>query len=347
MKKLLLLSTIIFLFSACQRTNIQEVKLLPIDASKTLTTIAFGSCNKEYEPQPLWSQIIKHQPNLWIWTGDNIYGDTEDMNEMKQKYELQNANKEYQSLLEIAPIIGIWDDHDYGANDGDKDYSKKKESRDLMFDFLGVSTDNVARNREGAYQSYSFGENGQQVKIILLDARYFRDELAKDTVSEQRYIPNATGDVLGETQWNWLNTELGDTSTDLFIIACGIQFIAKDHYFEKWANFPMARNRLFKLLEDQQPKAALLLSGDRHIAEISKIKLDGLPYDLFDITSSGLTHSYEKVNNEINEYRVDDKLSGQKNFGILRIDWSKQPLKVKAEVRGENNNIIFDQEIVF
>jgi alkaline phosphatase D len=342
MKNLLLILSIL-LFSTCQFQRTIEPT---ISNDTLLETIAFGSCNKENSPQPLWQYIIENEPDLWVWTGDNVYGDTEDMQVLKQKYDLQKNNPEYQKLLNTCPVVGIWDDHDYGVNDGDKHYPKKDESKNLMFDFLEVATDNEARTRSGTYQAYSFGETNKMVKVILLDARYFRDELRKEG-TPYHYVPNDTGDVLGEAQWTWLENELSDKSINLTVIACGIQFLAKDHRFEKWANFPNARQRLFDLLEEKQPNATILLSGDRHIAEISKIKLDNLPYDLYDITSSGLTHSYEAVGNELNQLRVDNKLSGQKNFGLLKINWNTSPLKIKVEIRGLNNQLIFDQDIEF
>ncbi len=345
MKNLFILFVISLMYSACE----QPPTVLPValDTNKTLTTIAFGSCNKHDLPQPMWKNIIANQPDLWIWLGDNIYGDTEDMALMQAKYNQQNANTDYQNLRATCPIIGIWDDHDYGTNDGDKNYSKKVESKKLMLDFLDVPADAAVRQREGAYQSFTFGKDHQKIKIILLDARYFRDTLQKDASQQKRYLPNETGDILGDAQWDWLANELADTTIALNIIGCGIQVIAKDHRFEKWANFPKARKRLFELLETQQPNAAILLSGDRHIGEVSKIKLDGLPYDLYDITSSGLTHSYEQVGVEENEHRVGDKLTGVLHFGVMKIDWNATPLTLKVEMKNVKNQIIFEELIKF
>ena len=40
------------------------------------TRIAFGSCNMQHEPQPLWQEILRLQPlDLWVWGGDIIYAD--------------------------------------------------------------------------------------------------------------------------------------------------------------------------------------------------------------------------------------------------------------------------------
>lgn len=70
--KILLLSLIFF-------TNIQK-----LFAQEPLTKIAFGSCAKQDKPQPIWDSIIERNPQLFLFLGDNIYGDTEDMNLLKK-----------------------------------------------------------------------------------------------------------------------------------------------------------------------------------------------------------------------------------------------------------------------
>jgi alkaline phosphatase D len=316
--------------SANQAETVQTAEL---DLNKKLTRIAFGSCNRQDKPQRMWQYILENEPDLWIWLGDNIYGDSEDMSVMKAKYDLQLSHPEYQSFLKACPVIGIWDDHDYGVNDGGKEFPKKQESQQLMFDFLGVPEDAPQRNREGAYSSYTFGTGGEKVKIILLDSRYFRDAPIKE---KKGYIPNEKGTILGEAQWQWLEKELKESDAAVHIIGNGIQILPKDHRFEKWANFPNERRRLIQLISDLQVRNPVLLSGDRHIAEISREAMPDHPLDLYEITSSGLTHSYESAGDEINSLRVDALVS-QKNFGVLYLDWSTQPVSIKVEIRGENN----------
>jgi alkaline phosphatase D len=92
----------------------------------TLSRIAFGSCSKDEEPQ-LWKEIVQQKPQLWIWLGDNIYGDSQDSSVLRVKYKHQKSNTEYQQLIKAMPVIGTWDDHDYGVNDGGKFHSKKKK----------------------------------------------------------------------------------------------------------------------------------------------------------------------------------------------------------------------------
>ena len=39
--------------------------------------IAFGSCAKHWQPQPIWDAIIEKEPDLFLFLGDNIYADTD------------------------------------------------------------------------------------------------------------------------------------------------------------------------------------------------------------------------------------------------------------------------------
>ena len=115
-----------------------------------VTTIAFGSCSDQRRPQPLWDDIVAQKPDVWIWLGDNIYGDSEDVAVLKAKYDQQRSNPIYQQLRQSASIVGVWDDHDYGVNDGGKEYPRRKESQQLMLNFLDVPSNSPLRRQEGA-----------------------------------------------------------------------------------------------------------------------------------------------------------------------------------------------------
>lgn len=300
--------------------------------SKNLQTIVFGSCNRQDLEQPLWKEILKHEPDLWIWLGDIIYGDSESKDYMEEQYNLQLKVEDYQKLLQTTPIVGIWDDHDYGVNDGGKEFAAKKQNEGLLLDFLGVPQNTDVRKREGAYQSYTLGKKGKQVKVILLDSRYFRDKTNK--LKMGGYNPNLEGTILGETQWTWLEKELQNSTAQIHLIANGIQVIPEEHRFEKWANFPNERQKLFDLIKKSQAKGVILLSGDRHIGEVSKLDIEGMDYPLYEFTSSGLTHAYTGFTSEKNRHRIGE-VASDLNFGVLQIDWGKN-IEVKALMRGLN-----------
>lgn len=328
------LLTLFFLINACQVNK--DTK-----GTKNLQTIALGSCSNQALAQDYWQTIVANDPELWIWLGDMIYCDTYDMDSMRRTYKKFKQNSDYQSLLKKTSVIGVWDDHDYGLNDGGKEYSKRKESKELLMEFLDVPPDSPVRQHEGAYGSYTYGAGDQQVKIILLDCRYFRDTLTNANDGINRYKPNpeSDGDILGEEQWAWLEKELTNSEAKIHLIGSGIQIIPEEQGFEKWANLPKERQRLFDLLEKTKPQNTVLMSGDRHIAEISKIDLPALPYPLYEITSSGLTHTWDKERLEPNRHR-SGKLHISTNFALLRIDWQKEQPQIKVEIRNMKNVIL-------
>ena len=330
----------------------QEIKVNPkyanssqkLDTKKVLQTIAFGSCNDHTKSQEMWKHIVKNKPQLWVWLGDNIYADTKDMHLMAKKYSEQKNHLDYRRLLACCPVVGTWDDHDYGANDAGKEFAMKKESKRLMLDFLDVPKDAAVRKREGAYQSYTIGEEGKKIKVILLDARYFRDELERSLIKGMRYTPNETGDVLGEAQWEWLEKELTNSDAQIHLIGSGIQIIPEEHGYEKWANFPKARQRFLDLIVKTNPSKPILLSGDRHIAEISKINLKGLNQPLYEVTASGLTHSWSTRTAEANQHRVGEMVI-EKNFAVMKINWSGSVPDVSVEIRGIGNELFLRQNL--
>jgi len=298
--------------------------------------LSFGSCNNQNIPNEMWREIVKNQPDVWVWGGDVIYSDTHDMAFMKQNYIQQKNDTAYQTFLKKVPVIGTWDDHDYGKNDGGKEYPEKDKVKELFLNFMDAPTNDVRRTRGGVYYSKTYTVKGKSVKIIVLDTRYFRSQLTKDPTGVKRYIPNADpkSTMLGNAQWDWLKQELDNSKADFNIIESSIQVLSYEHGFETWGNMPNEVAKLEKTIADSKAKGVILLSGDRHIAEISQTKVPSMTYPLIDITSSGLTHSYSSYSGEPNKYRVSEVVP-KKNFGLLKFNFKAN--KVTFEIRGLKN----------
>ncbi|MDN5213785.1 alkaline phosphatase D family protein [Fulvivirgaceae bacterium BMA12] len=311
--------------------------------SANALTIAFGSCNRANKDQPMWSEILRQEPDLWIWLGDNIYGDTDNMDTLKHKYQKQLSNPGYQNFRNNVEVIGTWDDHDYGINDGGKGYRQKVESQQLFLDFIGESTPSQRRSQRGIYTSYLKEAGDLRIKILLLDTRYHRDTVLTEN---RACLPNESGDILGQEQWQWLSHELKKNEGDVHIIASSIQVIPEEHAYEKWANFPKAKQRLFDLVVESKASGVFFLSGDRHMAEFSKADLPRLTYPIYDLTSSGLTHVRSKDAKEFNEYRLGPMIT-ELNFGLLQIRKDRETTSVKAFVRGLNNAVYLQKAFQF
>lgn len=306
--------------------------------------VAFGSCSRHNLENQLWTEVLAEKPTHWIWAGDNVYADTHDMSKMAAMYQQQKSRPAYQQLRNQATIYGTWDDHDYGVNDGGKYFSKKKESKEELLRFLDVPENAEVRKHEGVYQSYTSGKGNKKIKIIILDTRYFRDTLRTSSEKGRRYDINPEGDILGEDQWSWLKGELESSDAGVNIIVSSIQFIANEHGYEKWGNFPKARQRMLDLLAAVKSPFTFFISGDRHIAEVSRMEIPGLTYPLYDITSSGLTHTWSIIGSESNSARVG-ALIAERNFGLLDITWKKNKPKVNLKIVGPVGRVLLQQNL--
>ncbi|NNE90172.1 MAG: alkaline phosphatase family protein [Verrucomicrobiales bacterium] len=319
------------------------VAFASVQPGKTLTKIAIGSCAHEGKSQPIWDPIVAEQPDLFLFLGDNIYGDTEDMAVMREKYGKLAAKEGYQKLRETCPVLAVWDDHDYGVNDGGAEYPMKVESEAEFHAFFQTPEDAPSRGRPGIYEADLFGPEGRRTQIIRLDTRYFRSELVAlpkktpDGPYDRNTDPAAT--MLGEAQWKWLADQL-EVPADLRIIASSIQVIPQDHKWELWENMPLERARLFKLLGGKSAGNVIFVSGDRHMGEISVLKTDdptspGFP--LYELTSSGLTNAGGGRAGEVNRHRIENTTNFQKrNYGMVRIDWAKQTVNLELrDVEGK------------
>ncbi|MEM1412729.1 MAG: alkaline phosphatase D family protein [Pseudomonadota bacterium] len=311
-------------------------------SADTISRLAFGSCAGEDEPQPIWEAVLREQPDVWVWAGDNIYGDTENMQELRDKYDLLLAQPGYQRLRETGiPILGTWDDHDYGANDAGAEFPQRAASQQIFLDFFGVPKDSPRRSREGGYHSKVYGEPGQRVQLIVLDTRYHRSPLRiypRFSEQDQKVYwpdPDPEATLLGEAQWAWLQRELLKPA-ELRLIVSSIQIISSEHRFEKWMNLPNERRRFFDLLESTRAEGVVLLSGDRHHAELSRLHRPGA-YPLTELTSSGINKSNPRTGAaalrpaEPNRYRLGQTFRGH-HFGTVEVDWEQPDPLVRLSI---------------
>jgi alkaline phosphatase D len=327
---------------------------------KLLSNISFGSCAKQDKPQPIWDAIVAKQPELFLMIGDNIYGDTMDMSLLKAKWDQLGQQPGYQKLKAVCPVQATWDDHDYGINDAGADNPKRKQSQQLFLDFFEVPANDPRRSREGVYTSELHGPVGKQVQIILLDTRYFRSPLEKggyvkgEPGEGKRGIYGPTKDstttMLGEAQWTWLKEQLL-VPAEVRILATSIQAVPEENGWETWSNFPHERQRLWQLIRSTKANGVVLISGDRHLAEISRLDPSVAGYPLYDVTSSSLnapspnkTTADVRFANEINRHRVGLTYF-ETNFGMIKIDWTLPDPQLRLQVCDEVGGVMLQQRV--
>ncbi|RNF14326.1 alkaline phosphatase [Trypanosoma conorhini] len=322
-----------------------------------------------------------------VWLGDAVYGDNfsflrgcypnDDLELVRSKFVHQRNAPEYVAFRQTCVrqrtaaatrddeeerqcVMGVWDDHDLGKNDGGAEYAGKDVTQQFFLDFLGVAKNSPRRKQKGVYNFEAIpfraldptsdmnSPRSTALKelqrlydhaacFLLLDVRYFRDPA------------NATrsGDMLGEEQWKWLEERLRDDVAGqnpatgrercaLTVVGSGVQLIMDEKVSESWGAFPRSRERLFSLLRLYNSERVMFISGDVHLGEIGMdASCDAtavLGYPILEATSSGLTHSTAEILGLATIFETlfpSPRRVGayvERNFGVLRLTTDPEAL---------------------
>lgn len=304
----------------------------PVAAGPPLRRIAFGACLDQRLPQPIWDAVLAADPGLFVFMGDNVYGDvfSPGLKELREAYALQARNPGFRRLRDSVPVEAVWDDHDYGLNDGGASFAGRAGAQTLFADFWRLPADDPRRRRPGIYHARTYGPPGRRVQIVMLDTRYFRSPLRHvgelGRKGHFRYVPDPdpAKTMLGEAQWAWLAGVLKE-EVELRLIVSSIQVLAQGHDFERWETMPRERDRLLALIGRSAAAQTVILSGDRHHGAI--YRLDHVSTPLYEITSSSLNRpSFRRT--EPGPHRLGE-IYGLANFGLLSIDWDRDAIALE------------------
>jgi len=274
--------------------------------------ICFGSCNVNIRNKTIWEDISSFSPNLWIFMGDNYYNDyiiqEEQVSEKEGDVllnhldiieELKN-NSSYQKFLNTHKHLAIWDDHDYYTNNKDFDTrpSLKKLLKKSFLELYQIKNNDIRYKRDGIYTLYDLVYHDKvKARFFLLDVRTFKSNL----------------DILGKSQWEWLENNIKNSPAEINILISGTCFINDNSKNESWTKHGWSMKKLEELLENYHLKNVLLLSGDIHQGKVT------VKNHLIEVTSSPLT---SKVSNWDNHPLVGKPVK-QNNFGFIDIDLAR------------------------
>ncbi len=331
-----------------------NVSLAP---DSVLTRIAFGSCNHQSRSQHMWAQIAAANPDVFLFIGDNNYGDQfwkgdASLSTLRAAYQLQAETPELTEFRTKVPMMITWDDHDFGFNDGGANFAFRGWSETIFETFWGSSDE--AKSRPGIYESRMFGADGKRVQIIMLDTRFFRSDFDAMPYSPERpplgpYVPSndASKTMLGDAQWQWLEQELAKPA-DLRVVVSSIQVITDAHNYESWEALPLERAKLYSMLANREESGVVMLSGDRHAGGIYRDTPAEAGEQLWELTSSSMNYSFSSTERntarEPDPKRITDFIS-EENFGLVEIDWDAKSFTMS--MRGSEGETRVTQTVSF
>lgn len=299
-------------------------KTAPAAAAKF--RIAFGSCVEfmRYREQPVWNAILRSNPDLFFWLGDNIYGDTLEPETLFEEYMRQREVASYQHLLHRVPQLAIWDDHDYGLNNHNRN-NPIKEGALEMFKAVWANPSYGLPETPGVFFHYNYGG----VDFFFLDNRYYADPQTDPDG------PNRT--LLGERQLAWLKAGLLNSKAPFKVLISGSGWsIAKGPGLDSFANRLHERNALFQFITDNAIEGVLLVSGDTHLGELNCIPWSERGgYDLYEFVSSALAAPiYLRYALDEAEIRIRPPHIAI-NYGVLDFDLTQNPATVRFVIKNE------------
>lgn len=286
-------------------------------AGRAPVRIAFGSCARVQidAEQRIFDAVRLASPDLFVWLGDNVYGDSDRPELLAEEYRRGRNVTALEPLLATVPQIATWDDHDFGLNNADRTYPAREGSLRVFGQYWANPPRDAAAG-PGVHFRYTYGG----VDLFVLDVRYHRD-------------PNATPDgpgktMLGAAQLAWLGAALRTSRTSFKLLVSGSGWsMADGPQGDTWAAFRHERDRLFDFIRDEGIEGVVLLSGDSHVGELNCIPWSQRGgYDFYDLVSSPLAQGTSlSFATQTPEHRVRPVYSGGVNFGVLDFEWQPEP----------------------
>ena len=291
-------------------------------STQEILTLGFGSCLHQDRSMAILKTIEKKELDLFMFIGDNVYGDQEDgeLDKLIRTYKQQYNNLE--NFLKNVSTEFIWDDHDFGINDGGSNYRYKDRAKELFLETWKIPSNDPRRLRDGLYFDKMIKKNGLKVHLIFLDNRSFKsewkltDEFNKE--GKERYVKDFDPDktLLGKKQWQWLKDKLNEDS-NIKIILSSLQILSLGHGWESWDKLPLERERLFNLIDESNVSNLFIFSGDRHRGGFYSFKTDD-NNDIYEFTSSSLNLPIPFNTEEKGPLRIGSTYR-KANFGVVRI----------------------------
>lgn len=321
--------------------SFQSQKLWQFRTDAPDIKIAAGSCfyvNEEQYDRPgkpygkayeIVSAIYKQKPDAMLWLGDNTYmreADWTSQSGIFHRYTHTRSLPELQALLASTNNYATWDDHDYGPNDSDRGFRNKDLTRKTFELFWG--NQKFGENGEAIYSVQSFSD----VDIFMLDDRWFRSPNNQKREAKE---------YLGEKQLNWLMDNLLASKATFKLICVGGQVLNPIEKFENYSTYPEERQKLLRMIEQENIQGVFFLSGDRHFSELTKIDRYK-NYPLYDLTVSALTAGgNDKAYDEPNINRVSGTCISEHNFAILEIQGKKDDRVLKVTMYDKDGKEIW------
>lgn len=275
----------------------------------------------------IYKNMAKQKPNYMLWLGDNIYlrnGEWKSFEGICYRYTHTRSLPQMQDLLRNTHHFATWDDHDYGANNGNFQ-SKSKDFALQGFQTFWANPSSHPQNETGIYYDYKIGD----AHFFMTDDRCFR---SPDTLPD-----NENKAFLGKIQLDWLLSNLEKSESTFKLVAIGTQFLNPNMHTRKegyWKQYRTEAQYLLNEIKRRKILGVLFLTGDVHYTMLSKLENQDF-YPFYDLTVSALTSIQNPCFGTKNPWKVKGTFVWEHNFAMLKFKGNGENRRIEIENRNK------------
>lgn len=309
--------------------------LKTVDLNKKDARIGLMSCMNDGKSalKKMWPSAEAANLDYLFFVGDAVYGDFLFLRGPKYLWSrFVNSRKKipFYHWKHLKPVLGVWDDHDFGKNNAGGEYKHKNYSYHIFKTFFAQDPDGSGL-KNGYANSFLFQAFEQN--FAFYDNRYYRN------------LPNpdSSKGFLGLDQINWMSSAVAKYTKPTIVLSGSPMFGRFDKMSSYQSNAAEELEYFIKKVQSWNTPT-LFVGGDLHYSEVSHIDRGLLGYNSYELISSCM-HSntksalYDNPNTTTNAHLDENFMVLQKKSGTAEAVW-------KLSCVGAESQLAFEQDLI-
>ena len=226
-------------------------------------------------PAPVYAQIAADAPSFVMQIGDFDHRNPKTLSSMRTMHRdvrgpaMASGADFAEHISDAFPLFHMWDDHDYGKNDGDKLFAGRASALLAFQEYFPTPT--LPNPTAGVWHSFSFA----QADFFMLDLRSQRDPHSDPEGHDKSILD---GDNIANGQKNWLQAGLLSSTAAWKFVITTVPFNPTVQKKDGWAEYDTERQEILDFITANHIHGVVLISADMHYGGgIDNGAISGLP----------------------------------------------------------------------
>lgn len=240
---------------------VDERVFTSIPSNKANYTIGLLSCMRAaVHDGSMWKSLETQNSDVLLFLGDSVYVDYQVEEDITpkiiwEKFVETRMVIDFYQWKRLVPTIAVWDDHDFGGNNTNKNFPFIQETQANFKNFFAQNLSEGGFITAGPGVSCHF-KLGNQL-YMMLDGRSFRDNPKSEFIYS----------MFGKEQEDWIFSAIANFD-GLVWLCNGTQWFNNKGYGESFRKRHAINFNVFIEKLNHMDKKVLFVSGDVHYSEV-------------------------------------------------------------------------------